>query len=356
MDELRVGLIGYGLGGAVFHAPLISTTPGMTLGAIVTGNPQRKSAAQERYPEATIVERAEDLWARSEDLDLIVVCTPNSLHVPLGLAALDGGLPVVIDKPLTATAAEGQRLIDAATERGLLLSVFQNRRWDGDFLTVRRLLDEDALGEVFRFESRFERWAPELDPEGWRERSAPEEAGGLLYDLGSHLIDQALCLFGRPTQVYAETERRRTGAEVDDDTFVALAHPGGVRSHLWCSAAARTLGPRMRVLGLIGSYEKYGLDNQGAVLAAGGLPGDDGWGVEDPSSWGTLATEGDPQPLETERGSYESYYTGVAEALRDGGLPPVDTADSVAGLRVIEAALVSAREGTVEHIDWDVSG
>lgn len=353
MDDIRVALIGYGLGGAVFHAPLISSTPGMRLSAIVTSNPERKAAAQERYPEATILERAEALWETPQDYDLIVVCTPNSLHVPLGLAALDAGLPVVIDKPLTAKSSDGQRLIAAAAERGLLLSVFQNRRWDGDFLTVRRLLDEGVLGRVARFESRFERWAPELNPDKWRESSAPGEAGGLLYDLGSHLIDQAICLFGKPTQVYAEAERRRPGAEVDDDSFIALAHPDGVRSHLWCSAVARTKGPRIRVLGLRGSYEKYGLDSQEPDLAAGGTPGDAGWGTEDPAHWGTLATEGDPQPLETERGSYESYYAGVAEALRSGGPPPVDAADSVTGLRVIEAALVSAQSGTVERIDWD---
>lgn len=353
MEELRVGLIGYGLGGAVFHAPLISSTPGMRLTAIVTSNPEHKAAASKRYSEATILESADDLWREPGGYDLIVVCTPNSLHVPLGLAALEAGIPVVIDKPLTAASADGQKLIDAAAERGLLLSVFQNRRWDGDFLTVRRLLDGGVLGEVIRFESRFERWKPQLDADKWRERSAPEEAGGLLYDLGSHLIDQAMCLFGRPTQVYAETERRRSGAEVDDDTFIALAHPGGVRSHLWCSAVARTLGPRMRVLGLKGSYEKYGLDNQEPVLAAGGLPGNEGWGREEPENWGILATDGEPQPLETELGSYESYYSGVAEALRSGGPPPVEAADSVAGLRVIEAALVSARNGTVEHLTWD---
>jgi predicted dehydrogenase len=177
-----------------------------------------------------------------------VVAAPNRAHVPLARTAIDLGKAVVVDKPLALTAAEGRALVDAARARGVLLTVFQNRRWDGDLLTVRRLLTEGALGDVYRFESRFERWRPTPKP-GWRESGAPEEGGGVLVDLGSHLVDQAASCSGPVSQVYAELDRRRPGVQVDDDAFVALTHASGVRSHLWMSAVAAQLGPRLRVLG-----------------------------------------------------------------------------------------------------------
>ena len=184
--------------------------------------------------------------------DLVVIATPNRLHVPLGIAALEAGLPVVIDKPMAPSVAEAQKLIEASQRTGKLLTVFQNRRWDSDFRTVRSLLDADLdlLGTVTRFESRFERYRPTPRHDAWRELGGSDEAGGLLYDLGSHLIDQALILFGTPTKVYAEIERRRAGVQVDDDTFVALQFASGVRAHLWMSSVARIPGPRMRISGL----------------------------------------------------------------------------------------------------------
>jgi scyllo-inositol 2-dehydrogenase (NADP+) len=344
----RVALIGYGLGGRVFHAPLIESVPGLTLATIVTSDPARQAAARERYPSTDVVDSPEALWGSAGEHDLVVVSTPNSSHLPLGLAALEAGLSVVIDKPLAATEEDGRVLADAAAARDLLLSVFQNRRWDGDFLTVRSLIDADALGPVLRFESRYERWRPEPDVETWRERGAPEEAGGLLFDLGSHIVDQALQLFGRPTHVYAEVERRRPGVEADDDVFVALAHRDGVRSHLWASVLAATLGPRFRVLGSQGAFEKYGMDVQEDALVAGGLPGDPDWGREPAERWGRLSTDGGgTRQVETEPGAYQEYYAGIAEALRSGGPPPVDVQDSIAVLEVLEAARESARTGTV---------
>ena len=349
----RVALIGYGLGGRVFHAPLVQATPGMHVASIVTSDPSRRREAATRYPEARVLERVEDLWAAAQEHDLVVVATPNRFHGPLALTALEAGLPVVIDKPFAPTADEAEAVLAAARARGLLLSVFQNRRWDGDFLTVQRLLDDGpdgALGPVVRFESRFERWRPERDAEAWRERGDPAEGGGLLLDLGSHLIDQAMVLFGPPTHVYAEVERRRAGAEVDDDSFVALAHANGVRSHLWFSTVARLLGPRIRLLGLRGAYEKHGLDGQEPALADGGQPDAAGWGREPEERWGTLASDDGERQVETAPGDYPAYYAGIAESLRTGAPPPVDPSDSIAVLRVIEAALRSARSGTVEDL------
>ena len=213
--------------------------------------------------------------------------------------------------------------------------------------TVRRLLDERMLGPVTRFESRFERWRPAIRAGAWRERGEPEEGGGLLFDLGSHLVDQALVLFGPPTHVYAEVERRRPGAAVDDDTFIALAHPGGERSHLWASSVAALPQARMRLLGLRGAYVKDGLDGQEDALRAGRRPGDPGWGREPREQWGTLVRDEATTPLETEPGAYEDFYAGVERALREHAPPPVDPLEAIAGLEVLEAALASARTGTV---------
>jgi predicted dehydrogenase len=311
----------------------------------------RQERARERYPDATVLASADEVWAGPDETDLVVITTPNRFHGPLAMAALDAGIPVVIDKPFAPTSEEAERIVAAAKERGLLLSIFQNRRWDGDFLTVQRLVADDAVGPVLRFESRFERWVPERRAGAWRELGAPEDAGGLLFDLGSHLIDQAMVLFGPPTHVYAERDQRRDGAEVDDDTFVALTHRNGERSHLWASAVARIGGPRLRLLGAKGAYEKYGLDHQEPVLAAGGLPTGEGWGREPESSWGTLATADGEQRIETEPGAYETFYAGIARSLETGAPPPVDPADSVLGLKVIEAAARSAAAGTVVELD-----
>ena len=349
---IRVALVGYGLAGASFHAPLIAATPDLRLAAVVTTDAARGARARAEHPGVAVVERADALWSRTPEVDLVVVASPNRTHVPLALAALAAGLPVVVDKPLAATAAEARAVVDEARRRGLLLTVFQNRRWDGDFLTLRRLLADGALGEVRRFESRFERWRPALRG-GWREQGTPEEAGGLLYDLGSHLVDQALQLFGPARQVYAELDRRRAGAEVDDDAFVALTHAAGVRSHLFMSAVAPQLGPRLRVLGSRAGYTKHGLDVQEEALRGGGRPDAGRWGEEPPEAWGELGAGEERQRVPTEAGAYQRFYAGVAAALRTGAPPPVDPADAVAVLEVIEAAQRSAARGRVEGVGGD---
>lgn len=334
--SIRVGLIGYGVAGAVFHAPLIAAVAPLSLAAIVTGNPDRQQEARHDHPGALVLATARELWDRAAGLDVVVIASPNRTHVPLALAALDAGLHVVVDKPLAPTAAEGRQAIEEARTRGLMLTVFQNRRWDGDFLTIRRLLREEALGTPYRFESRFERWRPDIKP-GWRELAAREEAGGILYDLGSHLIDQALLLFGPAREVHTEIDRRRPAAEVDDDVFVAISHHSGVRSHLWMSAVAAQLGPRFRVLGSKAAYVKHGLDVQEAVLRRDRRMEAAGWGEEPAGSWGLLGAGLEARPVRTEAGQYQRFYAGVVDALR-GGAVPVDPADSVAALEVIEEA------------------
>lgn len=331
----RVAVLGYGLAGRFFHAPYIAATPRLELAAVVTGDERRRAQALGDYPGVSVFDDVEEVWARAADFDLVVVATPNRVHVPLALAVLDAGLPVVVDKPLAPNAEEGRALVETAAERGLMLSVFQNRRWDGDFLTVRRLLAEGALGTVHRFESRFERWRPELAG-SWRERA--DEAGGLLLDLGSHLVDQAIQLFGPVQHVFAELDGRRQGAEVDDDVFLALEHASTVRSHLWMSALAAQRGPRFRVLGDRAAFVKHGLDVQEEALRAGRKPDEPGFGKEPRKSWGRLGVDGDTREVETELGDYSAFYAGVAASVLDGSPPPVDPADAVAVLEVLDAA------------------
>jgi len=325
-------------------------TSGLTLAAIVTSNPARQEEARHAHPGASLFETTAQLWDHARDVDLVVVASPNRTHVPLALSALAAGLHVVVDKPLAPTAAEGRHLIEEARRRGRMLTVFHNRRWDGDFLTVRRLLSEDALGTPFRFESRFERWRPGPKP-GWREQGAPEEAGGLLYDLGSHLIDQALVLFGPASHVYAELDRRRPSVEVDDDAFVALTHASGVRSHLFMSAVAAQAGPRFRLLGSRAAYVKYGLDVQEAALRTHRRLDPTGFGEDPRAAWGLLGHGDETRPIPTEVGGYQRFYEGVVAALRNAAPPPVDPTDAVAVLEIIEAARRSAAERSIITVE-----
>lgn len=334
---VRVAILGYGLSGAVFHAPLIHATDGLEVAAILTRDVDRAAAARARYPGAAVVAGVEEVWEMAGRIDAVVLATPNRTHVPLGLAALDAGLHVVVEKPLAASAEDARGLIDAARRRDLLLTVFQNRRWDGDFLTLRRLIDDGELGDVHRMESRFERWRPVPKP-GWRQEPAPEEAGGLLFDLGSHLIDQALVLFGPVRHVHAELDSRRPGARVDDDVFVALTHESGVRSHLWMNTIAALPGPRFRVLGSRATWTKQELDVQEGRLRAGDDPRDPDFALEPEARWGSLDNGEASRTTRPERGDYAAFYTALVRAIRDGAPLPVDPADALATLEIIDAA------------------
>ena len=334
---IRVALIGYGLGGRSFHAPIIAVTRGLRLDAIVTSNAERRRQASAEHPAARMVDSPDALFADAGKVDLVVVTTPNRTHVPLARRALEAGLPVVVDKPLAPTSQEARALAEEARRRKLLLTVYHNRRWDGDFRTIQRLLREGALGSVHRFESRFERWRPALR-EGWRESADPADAGGLLYDPGSHLIDQALQLFGPAAGVYAEVDARRRGSHVEDDAFVAITHENGVRSHLWMSVLAADRAPRFRVFGAKGTYTKLGMDVQEEALRNGQRPDAPGWGVEPRDAWGVLADGDATSSVPTEAGAYQDFYAAVAASLTSGTPPPVDPVDAAAVIEVIEQA------------------
>jgi scyllo-inositol 2-dehydrogenase (NADP+) len=339
--DLRVAIIGYGLSGRVFHAPLIASTRGLAVTSVVTSSPERQAQVAADHPEARILSSAEQLWER-DDHDLVVVATPNDTHPALATAAMDRGLPVVVDKPMAVTAARAEQLVALAQRTGVLLTVFQNRRWDSDHLTLVRLLAGGHLGHVIRYESRFERWRPAPRAGSWRESLAPEEGGGLLLDLGSHLVDQALTLFGPVTEVYAEVDARR-GVPADDDVFIALHHASQTISHLRASAVTAAPGPRLRVLGSEAAFRITELDSQEDRLRAGARPDTvPDWGAEPEAHRGRLITGEASVPVPGERGDWPRFYALLAAALRDGGPPTVDPADAVATLRVLELARRSA--------------
>lgn len=341
--SLRVALIGYGLAGRVFHAPLVRAEPRMRLRTIVTADAQRAERARADNPDAFVVPSAEDVWERADDYDLVVVASANVAHREQAEAALRNGLHVVVDKPLAPDAATARLLVDLAEERGRQLHVFQNRRWDSDYRTLRALLEDGRLGHVHRLESRFERWRPRLDG-GWRESAATEQAGGLLLDLGSHLADQAMQLLGPVDGVYAEMGRVRDPDGADDDVFVALRHHSGAVSHLWASALAAQQGPRFRVLGSQATFVVHGLDGQEEALRSGLRPGP-GWGAEPPERWGRLHPDDEVVPLLP--GAWPEYYARVAACLHGEAPPPVEPGSVVDTLRVLDAARASATTGAV---------
>jgi scyllo-inositol 2-dehydrogenase (NADP+) len=341
MSQVRVALLGYGVAGEHFHAPLINAAPGLHVAAIVTSDPERAARATSRYPGVVVHPRSEEVFTDAGSYDLVVIATPNASHVPLAMAALDAGVPVVVDKPLATSVPEAQRVLERAQAAGLLLTVFQNRRWDSDFLTVQRLIDNGELGKVWRFESRFERWRPQ-PKHGWRESGDPGDGGGILADLGSHLVDQALVLFGPVTRVFATMDRRRPGVAVEDDACLELVHASGVRSTLWVSAVAAHLGPRLRVLGSRAAYVVEGLDSQEDALRAGADPAGPGWGKESPKRWGRVVIGDDSHAVARGPGRYQDFYCKVRDALRLAGPVPVKPEDAVATLRVLDAARRSA--------------
>lgn len=334
-QPIRTAIIGYGTGGAVFHGPLLAADPRYVVTTIVTGDAARQAQAAKMHPRATVLPSVAALKDHASDLDLAVITTPPPSHTDLALEALGRGLAVVVDKPFVVRAADGRKLIEAARDAGCLLTVFHNRRFDGDFRTIRRLLDHQTLGEVRSLESRFEWWKPN-EPKAWKAQAGPELGGGILFDLGPHLIDQAIQLFGPVGSTHAELTRHRAGDGGDDEAFVSFVHAGGVRSHLAMSSLAPLDRPRFTVVGSAAGYVKHGLDVQERQLAAGLGPGDGDYGREPESGWGRLGGRHGAAPVPTERGAYPDFYAELAAALTAGGPPPVDPEDALDVIELIE--------------------
>jgi predicted dehydrogenase len=341
MDPVRFGLVGYGFGGRYFHAPLLAAAPECSLLGVVTTSTERRELLATEHPGVASFDSLEALAAAGAEA--VAISTPADTHSALTDAALDLGLAVVCDKPFAPDAAAARASAERAQRRGLVLAPYQNRRWDSDFLTVRSLVDRGELGTVTRLESRFERFTPEPGP-------APS-GGGTLLDFGAHLVDQALVLLGPVAGVYAEWRVRDSG--LDDDVFLALTHTNGARSHLAGSWSEGAPGDRFRVTGTTGSYVVGGpMDGQEAALIAGQTPATlgTGWGAEPPERWGRLQRGDEQETVPTERGRWDTFYPAFARSVRGEGPVPVDPADAVASLTVLDAARRSATEGVVVRL------
>lgn len=334
---IRTAILGFGTSGAVFHTPLLRASDAFEIVAIASSRPDDVRAA---HGDVRVESDAAAL-AAAPDLDLVVVATPNAAHARLAEVALEAGHHAVVEKPMTVTSAEADRLAALADEHGLVLSAFHNRRWDADVLTVRQLIEAGDLGDVLTVESRFDRFRPAVR-DRWKERDEP--GGGALYDLGSHLIDQMLVLFGTPEAVWADVFAQRDGGTGDDYAHVVLRW-GDRRAILHSGAVVAAPGPRLAVHGTGGSYVTYGLDPQEDALRAGQSPADPDWGREAPDAWGVYTpAEGEPRRIESVPGDYPAYYEGVARAIRDGTPPPVTAREAADVIRVIERARQSSAE------------
>ena len=338
MQRYAVGLIGYGLGGSIFHAPMIAAVPGLRLARIASRSAD--PAALHPYPGVQLDETPQAMLD-DPTIALVVVCTPNASHYGLAKAALLAGKHVVVDKPFVLSSAEGDELVALAREKGLKLSVYQNRRWDGDFLTLRQVVASGELGAVHTCRAHFDRYAPQVKVR-WKEQAQP--GAGVLWDLGSHLVDQALQLFGKPRSVTAHLSTQRDGAQVEDAFELVLDH-GATKTVLHAGALVRAPGPRYAVHGTLGSFVKHGIDPQEDALKAGMRPGDAGWGHDAPAAWATVtAADGTSRAVETVPGAYEAFYRGMWQAIADGKDVPVKAQDAVDVVRVIELALRSHGE------------
>lgn len=333
---IRVGLVGYGLAGASFHAPLIAAVPGLALTAVVTS---RAAAVAAAWPGVDVVADPDALFA-DPTIALVVIATPDHLHAPIARAALTASKHVVIDKPFVTDPADGTALIALAEDRGLILSAFHNRRWDADFLTVQRLLAEDMLGKIALAELRWDRFRPAIKP-GWRETSE----AGLLNDLGPHLLDQALQLFGWPDALTADIATQRAAATTDD-YFELTLHYGPTRVTVSAASLLASPRPRFALHGTAGSFVKHGIDPQEAVLRTGGSPTDPGYGVEPADAFGILTdASGNSRRIPSERGDWRTYYAGIAAAIRARTAVPVPADEALAVMKLIALARTAAREG-----------
>ncbi|MCM3630555.1 oxidoreductase [Paenibacillus glycanilyticus] len=340
MNKVNVGLVGFGLSGQVFHAPIVQSIDGMEIVKVVSSNPGKVG---QYLPDAAVVDKLDDLLS-DESIELVIITSPNQTHYPYAKQALLAGKHVVVEKPFVISSEEAEDLIATAERQNRKLSVYQNRRWDNDFLTVKGLIQSGKLGDIASYETHYDRYRPQVS-DRWREQAGP--GSGMLYDLGSHLIDQALHLFGKPSSVYADLLQQRAGSEVVDYFHLILTYEN-MRVILHSGSLVLQHGPRFQVHGSLGSFVKYGLDSQEETLRQGGLPGQSDWGKDREEWHGELTLMDDGQAVAskvaTEQGSYERFYEGMHQAITEDKPVPVDAADARNTIRVIELAMLSSAE------------
>ncbi len=343
---IRVGLIGFGMAGRVFHAPLISSVEGLELAAVVE---RTANNAAERYPSITTYRSVEELLADAS-IKLVVVATPNSTHFPIAMQALEAAKNVVVDKPVALSADEIGQLAELAGGIGLHLFPFHNRRFDSDFLTIKKLMDEHSLGRLVHFESNFDRWRPGLSSRAWK---AETDEGGILQDIGTHLVDQALVLFGQPAAVGADILRERDGEGANDAITIRLHYFTGFSVTLGANCLSSLARPRFHLRGTRGNFWKWGLDPQEDALGKITKITEANWGQEATDHWGTLSADVDgglvTQPVPSATGDYRLYYAGVRDVLLgNAAAPPVTPTDAWRVARVLEWA----KQSSDEHRDY----
>jgi scyllo-inositol 2-dehydrogenase (NADP+) len=339
---LNVGLIGFGLSGRYFHSPFLSTNPGFKIKTVVE---RSKNEAQEFDPSIGNARSVDELLS-DEEIDVVFICTPNDTHFPYAMDALENGKHVVIEKPFSATEDEARQLVALAREKGLILTAYQNRRWDSDFLTIKKLIAENKLGDVIEYECHYDRFRPVVPTESWKEKSVP--VGGNLYNLGPHLIDQALMLFGEPQTVTAEIRTVRPNSEIDDYFDVRLGYADKmviVKSSLMVYENFL----RYNLHGTKGSFIKGGLDPQEETLRQNILPTTQPWGVEPENRWGRLFSEEYTGIIESEAGDYAPFYQNIYDAIVSGAELAVKPEEIIRTTRVIDLAFQSSREKKVMH-------
>lgn len=344
-QKVNVGLIGFGLAGRVFHAPIINSVEGFKLSKIVTSKTESILTAKELYPLAEIVPDAGNV-IQDKGIELVIVATPNTSHAELAKKALLAGKHVVIEKPFTVTSEEADELIELSKKQKKILTVHHNRRWDSDFLTVKKIIEGGLLGRVVEYEAHFDRFRNSIKKNAWREEDIP--GSGILYDLGSHLIDQALCLFGLPIEITADIRTQRENGKTDDH-FEIILHYKAIKVTLKAGMLVREPLPRFVVLGDQGSFVKYGLDVQEKALKSGLIPKDlENWGEEPEELWGTINTEikglNFRGKVESEKGDYRKFYENIYRTI--GGKEEIQVKPEEARntIRIIELALESSRQ------------
>ena len=347
---IRVGLVGFGMAGRVFHAPLISSVEGLELAAVVERN---SSKAVERYPGITTYRSVEELLADSS-IKLVVIATPNSTHFAIAMQALEAARSVVVDKPVALSSSQIAQLSELAGGIGLRVFPFHNRRFDSDFLTIRKLMDEHSLGRLVHFESTFDRWRPGQSTRAWKEET---DEGGILFDLGTHLVDQALVLFGQPAAVGAEVRRERDGEGSNDAITIRLHYFTGFSVTLGANCLSSLARPRFHLRGTRGNFWKWGLDPQEEALGKVTKIEDANWGQEPNERWGTLSVDADgklvTRPEPSAIGDYRLFYAGVREVLLGNSpAPPVTPTEAWRVARVLEWAKESSEKQRDIECDW----
>ena len=342
MEPVKTALCSYGMSGLVFHGPLLESHPGFKITKILE---RTRNASAGKHPGAEIVRELKAIL-KDPSVELVIVNTPDHLHHSMALEAIGAGKHVVVEKPLTLRTGHADELIEAAGRNGVVLTVFQNRRWDGDFLTVREILESGRLGRLVEYESHFDRYRNYLK-DSWKDQAT---GTGTLYNLGSHLIDQALQLFGTPGRLFCDTRKLREGAKTDD-SFDLFLHYDGFKCLVRSSYLVREPGPAFILHGTEGSYLKWGTDPQEQALKDGKLPGSPGWGEEPEQLWGRIHTsyrgETLKGPYPTRAGNYQAFYENLHRVIRHGDRPAVDPKEAREVVRLIEAGYESSREGKV---------